>query len=346
MAGHTCLRGRLTLILMISVLASGSSCEPLQLPGAESGPEPESSSSSISHGAQLRTSDVGYTVSTGSLRASGPMTTSRDGQVIEGRDFYVEGRDNFALVISHDNVVVRNNRFRFPDGGQGIEVKSGTRGVTIEHNEFDAVRLSCDRSGHTSSNNNVGQRAMSYSGDHGVIRRNRIKFVRSVLALRGDHNLVVENYVDRLATQSESCADGSLHGTSVSQNGGQTGNQVLRNRVVAGASGAIQHYSHRGPVRGSTVDSNLIVGDGGGFGIYGGRTHTDRGHYRNNRDIKINNNLFTGRFRHPNVRGEGTNAAVDLDRPGNTFQNNRWLNNNPHGNELPARCGVSQDACH
>jgi hypothetical protein len=346
MAGHTCLRERLTLLLVISVLASGSSCEPLQLPATESESDPESSSSSVSHGAQLRTSDVGYTVSTDSLRPSGRMTTSHDGQVIEGRDFYVEGRDNFALVISHDDVVVRNNRFRFPDGGQGIEVKSGTRGVTIEHNEFDAVRLSCVRSGHTSSNNNVGQRAMWFGGDDGVIRRNRIKFVRSALALRGSHNLVVENYVDRLATQSESCADGSLHGTSVAQNGGQTGNQVLRNRVVAGSSGGIMHYSGGGPVRESTVDSNLVVGTGSGFGIYGGRTHTERGNYRDNRDIKIDNNLFTGRFRYPTAEGDGTNAGVDLDRPGNTFNNNRWLDNAPHGNELTARCGVRQDACH
>jgi hypothetical protein len=181
---------------------------------------------------------------------------------------------------------------------------------------------------------------MEIRGDNATVRRNRIKFVRSAMRITGDGVNIIENYVDHLATQAESCADGSLHGTSVALPGGQDGVSVLRNRVVAGASGGIIMYAQSKPITNATVENNLIVGDGRGFGLYGGRTHDA---YEGNRNIKINNNRFDGHFRYPNVKGEGTNAAVDLSRSGNTFNTNRWVGSNT---DLPARCGISQDACH
>jgi hypothetical protein len=305
---------------------------------SSSGSEP----GSVSHGTQLRTSDVGYTSSTSSLSKSGPITTSHNGQVIEGRDLYVEGRDNFAITVKHDDVVIRNNRLRFPDGGQGIRVESGAKRVLIEHNEFDAVVLSCIRKGTTSSNNNIGQRAMEVRGPDATVRRNRIKFVRSAMRMTGDGARIVENYIDHLATTDESCASGSMHGTSVSLPGNVNDMVVARNRVVAGQSGGLIIYAQGGPVTNVQMIDNLIVGDGRGFGLYGGRTHLDQGHYVNNRNIRIDNNRFDGHFKYPNVKGEGTNAAVDLSRSGNTFDTNRWVGSNK---DLPARCGVSQDAC-
>ena len=101
-------------------------------------------------------------------------------------------------------------------------------------------------------------------------------------------------------------------------------------------------YPRNGPLRNILVENNLVVGVGLGFGIRGGRASTDHGHYCDNRDQRIEGNRFQGTFGFPSALGEGTNAGVDLGRPGNTFTDNRWVDGT---SDLPARCGVSQNAC-
>lgn len=122
---------------------------------------------------------------------------------------------------------------------------------------------------------------------------------------------------------------------------------IERNRMIAGSSAGVTMYPwSAGGIKNVLVQDNLVVGVGDGFGLYGGRSFTDLGHYCGNANIRIEGNRFEGTFAYMNSTGEGTNAGVDLSRPGNTFNNNRWLPG--HGTitgDLPARCGVSQNAC-
>ena len=296
----------------------------------------------VAHGVELRLADVGV-VSKQQLTASGPVTTSHDGQVIEGRDIQVSGRDRYAVVVAHDDVVVRNNRIRFPDGGQGIRVEDDADRVLIEHNQLDAVYLSDVAKGHLSTNNNVGQRGMSIHGVDATVRRNHLVFVRSGIQLRGDGAVVTENFVEELANADEHSPDQKpLHGTGVSMPGDIRDVVVARNRVPSGSSGGIIIYAQGGPVQNVTVRDNLLVGTGEGFAIRGGRTHLSQDHYDDNHDIRIDNNRFSGTFGFPRTLGDGTNAAVDLSLAGNSFERNRWVGSN---SDLPARCGTTRDSC-
>jgi hypothetical protein len=309
------------------------------------GPDPGASGaggSAVSHGAELRETDVGLTPA-GDLRPSGPVTTTHDGQVVSGLDIVAEGRDEVAVTVRHDDVVVRQNRIRFPDGAGGVDIEPEARGARIEHNVLDAVRLSDVRKGTTSSNNNIGQRGMHVRGPDALVRRNHLVYVRSGIRVTGDGARVEENLVARLADASEDSADGgSLHGTSVSVPGDVQDVVVARNLLRAGQSGGVVLYAQGGPLRDVRVLDNHIVGDGRGFGIYGGRTHPEQGHVEDNEGIRIEGNRFQGTFGFDDVVGEGTNTAVDLAREGSTFEDNRWIADNQ---DLQARCGITQDDC-
>lgn len=309
---------------------------------SEPPPSPSTSSRPVTHGAELSERDVGVTT-TADLVPSGPVVTTHDGQVIEGLDILVEGRDAFALVVRHDDVIVRDNRLRFVDGGQGIDIEPDAQRALIEHNELDAVRLSEVRSGTTDSNNNVGQRAVHVRGTQATVRRNHVALARSGIRVLGNGAQVVENYVSELARADDDSPDGaSLHGTSISLPGDASDVVVARNRAIAGQSGGIILYARRGPLTDIDVTDNLVVGRGEGFGVYGGRTHTDEGHHQENRGIRIEGNRFQGTFGFPEVAGEGTNAAVDVARPDSSFEGNRWMNGE---DGLPARCGITRDEC-
>lgn len=296
----------------------------------------------VSHGQVLRPSDVGV-LDPMELTPSGAVTTTHDGQVVTGLDIEVEGRDAFAITVRHDDVVIRDNRLRFPDGAQGIDITPDARGAIVEHNEFDAVRLSSIRKGTGSSNNNIGQRAVHVRGSRAQVRRNHLVFVRSGIRAVGDGARIEENYVSGLADADEdSPGGGSLHGTSISVPGDVEDVVIARNRVVAGQSGGIVLYAQGGPLIDVAVQDNLVVGRGNGFGLYGGRTHVEQGHYIDNRGIRIEGNHFEGVFGFADVAGEGTNAGVDMSRPANTFDGNRWVSR--HG-DLVARCGITSDDC-
>ena len=322
---------------------------------AEPEPDPEPSDE-VSHGTELRPGHVGLAGFEEELTPSEPIVTDHDGQVIEGLEITAEGRDAAAVTVEHDDVVIRHNRILHRDGATGIRVEEDSEGVVIEFNELDAVELSDTAVGHLSEddgesrNNNVGQRSMTVQGPHALVRRNYIAFTRSGIQVRGSDAEVVENYVNRLARDDAKDAEGdylnspegkALHGTSISMPGDAEDVLVARNRAYAGSSGGIILYAEDGPNQDVRIEDNLVVGNDYGFGIYGGRTH-DQDNFRENEHIQIEGNRFVGRFSYPDVLGGGTNTGVDLNREGNTFEDNRWLGSSE---ELPARCGVTRDEC-
>jgi hypothetical protein len=296
----------------------------------------------VTHGEELRPTDVGVLDPT-DLTPSGAVTTTHDGQFITGLDIEVEGRDAFAITVRHDDVVIRDNRLRFPDGAQGIDITPDARGAVVEHNEFDAVQLSALRKGTGSHNNNIGQRAVHVRGSRAQVRRNHFVFVRSGIRAVGDGARIEENYVSGLADADEdSPGGGSLHGTSISVPGDVDDVVIARNRLVAGQSGGIILYAQGGPLTDIEVVDNLVIGRGEGFGLYGGRTHLEQGHFEYNHGVRVEGNRFTGDFAYPEVQGGGTNTAVDLSRPDNTFEGNRWVTG---PDDVDARCGITHDEC-
>jgi hypothetical protein len=336
MAGKTCMHGRRELLLLFFLLVIGSACGPLE--GSRTSPDnvsnrdgatPHSPSQDLSHGSQLTREHVGLPSGWKGV-ASGAITTTAHGQVIEGRDIQVS--EGTGIRVRHNDVVIRHNRIRHGNGTDGVTVDSGATGTLVEFNEFD---------GRGEILGNYGSIGVA-GGTHATIHRNFFANGRAGATGMRTGTVVVENWVDNLVI-----ANGS-HGNGFSYHGpGAGGVQFLRNRTVASNSGGLSFYARQGAVVDSAIRDNLVVGLGRGFAIYGGYTPagSTADHHHNNRNIKIDGNRFTGTFGWPTVLGESTNAAVNLAQPGNTFTNNRRLNNTPHGNELPPRCGVTQDAC-
>ena len=299
------------------------------------------------HGSELRTTDVGVRLPAGALRNSGAVTTTRHGQVIEGLDITVSGRGTAGVRVRHDDVVVRDVVIRHLDGADAVRIERGVRGARVEHSTFDAVHMAPTAVGHlrnddgTYRNNNVGSRSIDAHGQVDIAR-NHVVVTRGGFRIRAQGSRVRENLVERLFTSADSPGGAATHGTSISLPGGVEDVRVERNRVVAGSSGGIVLYGEHGPLRRITIADNLVTGLGEGMGIYGGRSHLHTGAFREHRDVRIDGNRFDGRFGFPNVLGGGTNTAVDLSRPGNSFDGNRWVGGRA---DLPARCGIRQDAC-
>jgi hypothetical protein len=291
----------------------------------------EPASRRVSHGTALRRSDAGLP-SGWSGRSSGAITTTRDGQVIEGFDVSVSS--GVAIAVEHDNVVVRNNRVNHRNGANGIVVASSVSNVTVEHNDLE---------GHNRTNSgNFGSIGVLTRGENITVRRNHFRGGRDGIHLYGTNSQAVENWVSHLHQHSGAHNDSVVYGGRTNT---YANNTIARNRAIAGNSGGIDLYAMYGPIQGVDILDNLIVGNDKGWGIYGGYAQPLSGkpnYHHHNRDIRIEGNRFTPRFGWPVSRGEGSNAAVNTSQPGNTYKNNRWVNGTT---DLQARCGVRQNNC-
>jgi hypothetical protein len=287
--------------------------------------------STVSHGTELARSDAGLP-SGWSGRSSGAITTTRDGQVIEGFDVSVSS--GVAIAVEHDNVVVRNNRVNHRNGANGIVVASSVSNVTVEHNDLE---------GHNRTNSgNFGSIGVLTRGENITVRRNHFRGGRDGIHLYGTNSQAVENWVSHLHQHSGAHNDSVVYGGRTNT---YANNTIARNRAIAGNSGGIDLYAMYGPIQGVDILDNLIVGNDKGWGIYGGYAQPLSGkpnYHHHNRDIRIEGNRFTPRFGWPVSRGEGSNAAVNTSQPGNTYKNNRWVNGTT---DLQARCGVRQNNC-
>ena len=301
---------------------------PIPEPEPEPEPDPEPGDT-IVHGTDLTVDDVGLTDES-VLVSSGPISTTHDGEIIQ--DLHISTSEEPGIAVNHTGVTVRNCRIDHAGGQNGVQIGAGVTGTTVEYCRIDGMDVVLGNNGTTGV---VG-------GRYTIIRRNFFTRLRVAVTAIRDHTDVVENWVESLKQ------DNGSHNNSFSYHGEGTGENVrfLRNRAISHSSGGITFYPRLGPILGGETRDNLVVGIGLGFGIRGGRSMTDLGHYCDNRDIKIEGNRFSGEFGWPSALGESTNAGVDLGRPGNTFSNNQWLPG--HGateGDLPARCGTSQNAC-
>jgi hypothetical protein len=306
---------------------------PDQDPPADAGPpgsEPPATDGRILHGSGLTPQIVGPRLPIGDLEVSGPVETTEDGEVIERLLVEVDGLQEPAISIRHDDVVIRDVVVRHSDGANGIVVDSSTTGGLIEFTHLDG-----QRSEHEGNMGSIG--VLSY-GEVDVYRV-FIENGRDATHIYGGNSSIIESWVDSLHTNPDAHNDG------LSYRGSSGSNVVIaRNRINYNGerAGGITLFAERGPIRDTQVLDNLIVGHGKGFGLYGGWTHEERGHTDSNENIRIEGNRFAGEFQFPDVIGEGTNAGVNLSQTGNTFTNNRWVGSVV---DVPPRCGVSADEC-
>lgn len=312
-------------------------------PEPEPEPDPDPPADTIVHGTDLETTDVGPRPGVTFVEQSGPIFSQSDGEVIRNRDLTYAGSTGTAtLTIRHNNVIVRDCKFAGDDPSNHIAVDAGVTGVVIEHCRVDGLKA---QYGTDRATSNFGNRGVHCAPSAQItVRRCFVTGCRSGIRIGvGSH--AYENWVEELTPPASGAS-----GSSISFRGGSPYTQTIieRNRLEAGTSNALAMYASAGPIQNLDIDDNYIVGVGVGFGMYGGYLNpagTVR-HHDNNQNIKIVGNRFAGTFAFMNVLGEGTNAATNVNQPGNTFTDNRWLpGNGTVVGDLPARCGVSQDAC-
>jgi hypothetical protein len=218
---------------------------------------------------------------------------------------------------------------RHAQGANGIEIKKGARGVRIENSHLDAMLAQ-----------ELGQ-----FGSIGIVVRgsaeiHRLFFERYRVGMHlyGDNISVTENWFN-------GNHDGLTRwkGAGISYRGNKEGGITIeRNylKYTATRSAGINMYAEFGPIRDITVRDNYLVGNGGGFGTTGGDAAKP---YRDgNRNIRYIGNRFGGHFEYPNILGDGTNGGVNMGRPGAVWKDNRWVGSST---DLPARCGITRNAC-
>ena len=323
-----------------------------EVPDPEEPAEPPPSGQKVSHGMDLRSWHTGLINSSLLTAATGPMSTSRDGQLIQNRRIIADGKGQRALQIFHRDVTVRNCHIIYRNMANGVHVHGGNPNVVIENcfiqDDIAVGPYDDDQSDPTGEVNPGGSVGLVCGNNGTVIRWNYMSGHRAGMALGNDNLVVVENYLAHNFNGVERPASWQK-GSGINYRGGQAGNVVIaRNWVncTGSRSAAFNLYPDK-PIRYTNVFDNYARGNGGGWGINGGDTSSRPLEIRQlNRDIRIEGMRFEGDFQWPTVLGEGTNAGVNLFRTGNTFVNNQWLpGSGTIVGDLPARCGVRQNAC-
>ena len=195
------------------------------------------------------------------LRASGSITTSADGQVIDAMD--VQG----SIRVEHNNVTIKRTRIR-QSGGQAITMNPSRTNLVIEDCELDGT-------GNTDGASAVGD-------SNFTIRRCNVHHFGEGPRTNGN-NLVEDNWFHDFLNF---VAQGA-HQDVVQITGGS--NIVLRHNTmdiaVDGANAAVMMGTY--PGSDITVENNLLAG--GGYTVYGGSSNG----YTN---VKIINNRFSTRY--------------------------------------------------
>lgn len=275
-----------------------------------------SAEDAVSHGDRLGSEHVGLTVPEGDLTPSEEVETQEAGQVIEDIHVSAPGDITAAITIRHDNVTVRNVLITSPGYTTAIRVEPGLTGIIIEHTVIDGQKAEYGSTRDEGNWGNVGIKAYSAV----TARRNLIYDVRQGIQLwqGAVGSTVIENHIREVWPNAPGVSTAGISYRGSDSSTGVT--TISRNRVTVSGMAAISAYAESGPVQNVDIVDNLIVGtksESGiwtGYGIRGGFVHSFR---TANSSVRIEGNRFGGTFRW------GTNGAVNVDQPGNTFTDNR-----------------------
>jgi hypothetical protein len=187
-------------------------------------------------------SNTGWQPTGVTLKASGSLTVSTAGAVVDGLD--VSG----TIYVSANNVTIKRSRVR-ASAFAAIQIRSGVTGVRVEDCEIDGRGTS---GGATNS--------MGVIGPVTVLRSNIYGVENGVTPESG--SLVQDSYIHDLG------APGSPHYDGIQIDGGLSNIVVRHNNIVVSQSqtSAVMIDNYFGPTSNITVDNNRLVG--GGFTVY------------------------------------------------------------------------------
>jgi hypothetical protein len=237
------------------------------------------------------------------LTPSGNVSTTRDGQVIEG--LLVTGR----ISVEHDNVTIRNTKVVNAGNVRAVDVPWSARDRVTRVN-LENVSLI----GTGGASEYVQAVAGTYigaskRGSPGVqAKRVYINGFGGGFRLSSHGGDAVEySMVENIRTHSGS------HNTGLSFNGGD-GKVVLRNWIEGSTSSAMSLYPDHAPVTNFTARGNVF--DGGGYSVYAGysKTYKDENH-----GLRFLDNLFSRNH------WFGPKTNWNPSQPGNEWSGNRYI---------------------
>lgn len=237
------------------------------------------------------------------LEASGDITSSHDGQVIEKVD--VTGN----IRILHDDVTVRDARIRYTST-YGLNVRKRDDGSCPEGTVFEHVEVD----GQLAPDNYIPvySPGCGWTLDHAYVH-DVGRVVRLV-----SNNTVTNSYI--LADRG---GDSGAHRGAVGLNGGS--NHIIRNNVLIcdtpkGCSAALTMYGDTAPVEDVLVEHNLIAATAA-YCAYGGSV--DSKAFPEASEIRFVDNHFSTRF-FDDCGRSGPITGFERDVRGNVWEGNVW----------------------
>ncbi|MDX1535852.1 MAG: LamG-like jellyroll fold domain-containing protein, partial [Candidatus Spechtbacterales bacterium] len=256
---------------------------------------------------------AGAGLTEGDLTPSGSVTTTHDGQIIEG--LLVSG----SIQVVHSNVIVKNTKVVSDGSWYAIYVpfthSSEVTNLTIEN-------VSIEGFGCAEGSDPGCLRAIQAYGSGLKATRVHIRGHAGGISLR-DGTQVSYSFIDDIQTWLGS------HNTGMSSHGG-TNIEVMRNYVAGSTSSAISLYSHA-PISDVLISENLL--DEGTYALIGGanKTYGDQIH-----NVVIRDNLIdrTGNPDEPKHVLRIIHSWCSTC-PGNIFENNTVLDGSTEPDNTP-----------
>jgi hypothetical protein len=194
-------------------------------------------------------SDTGVPAGT-KLKASGSITVTKDGTVIDGKDVHGE------ITVKADDVTIRNTRVSSKTPAYPIHVTSGVKGTVIDHVEVDNM----DSTG-------IG---IYFQGGSGVVRHANVHSGEDGIRIEADDVTIADSYIHDLFRQP-----GGHHDIIQIRRGDDvtiTGNTLMAYKKST--DDPMNSSIQIGSLLGSKPISNLRVTDnfmdGGNFTVNGG----------------------------------------------------------------------------
>lgn len=174
------------------------------------------------------------------LKASGSVSSSAYGQVIEGLD--IKGN----VVITHPNVTLKNCKIT-ASSFYSVQIKQGVAGAIVQDCEI----------------NGGGAEGCSGIAGCGKFYRNKITKVENGFSIQGSLEFeVIDNYVFDMYSV------GSPHYDAIQIDGGNKNGIVRHNSFINhyGQTAAVMIDNYFGPIDNIKVDNNFLYG--GGYTVY------------------------------------------------------------------------------
>lgn len=245
LAEHNDLEARVTdLEARVDALEADPDPDPTPEPTPDPTPDPTDPPGDITHGSQLTHADVGPT---GPLTASGSITTTTDGEVIE--DVEVTGR----ILVEHENVIIRNVKVNVT-GRYGVEIPIALHdgGASYTMTDSEVAGVSGERSACVV---HYGTWTIERSYIHGC--SDGVKMLSNQTL---QESIVEGPYYDG--------PEGDAHNDAVQTVGGSN-SKLIRNKLhgpFQAQTSAFILQTNNGPIDGWLIESNEL--SGGGFTAY------------------------------------------------------------------------------